>query len=399
MAKEKYHIGHEIKKEMEAQGMKPIELAEKIHRTKATVYEIFKKSHIATDRLAEIQRVLGCDFFLELSQHAKNETLAALDEDEDALKERFEMLMPEDRFHVLDREKFYQLAEEFVNTEHHKPLVIFHNHWQLNQPDVIKIIADKDLRPGQMHSIYLSDLRKKGKSDDEIIQDAKSMPQPILDVSCLNNDEDFLFLTKLADKTSKKVYAYCREENALDNDYHGSIAYRDRAIQSFGSWCEQIHFVFVDDEWQSYRRNRWLFLAYMMNDVLSFIKSVCPTLPCQESPEDRMTILEWLNDPKRLMEDYRNYLDIMAQNKHQLKDFRLMYFDNDEVSIKRESDTRWVLSLPACENYQRLLQGDWVKEQLEKYHARTTMWIIADEDGIYDYDGSVIQQVTREQTD
>lgn len=401
MEKEQYHIGKEIEKEMNAQGMSVRELAEQIHLSPQAVYDIFKKDHIATDRLAEIQHVLGRDFFKELSQMAMNNGILvdSAEEDEATLKERFEMLMPEDWLHVLDRERFYQLAVEFVNTEHHKPLVIFHNHWQLNQPDIIKIIADRDLRPGQVLNVYLTNLRKKGKSDDEIIQDAKSMPQPILEVTCGNFDKDLLFLKKLAEETGKKVYAYCREENKLENDYHGQVAYKDRAVESFGTWCELFHFVFVDDEWQSYRRNRWLYLVYTMNDVLSFLKAMCPAVLGQKPPVTATEIWNWLNDPKLLMKDYRCFLSEIAAKHHELNHFRLMYFDDDEVSIKRESDTRWIVSLPACENYQRLLQGDWVKGQLEKSNVCTSMWIDADEHGVIDYQGSVYQLVTNGKSD
>ena len=90
-----YHIGHEIETEMREQGMSAKQLAEKINLTPQAVYDIFKKNHIATDRLAEIQRVLGRDFFKELSQLANNESILAdnSEEEESALKERFEMLI------------------------------------------------------------------------------------------------------------------------------------------------------------------------------------------------------------------------------------------------------------------------------------------------------------------
>ena len=404
MENQQYHIGKEIEKEMNAQGMSVRELAEKIHLSPQAVYDIFKKNHIATDRLAEIQRVLGRDFFKELSQMAMNNGMLADDaeEDEATLRERFEILVPEDRLHVFDYESFHQLTEEFVNTEHHKPLVIFHTDWQLNQPDIIEIIADRDLRPGQVLNVYLSNLRKKGKSDDEIIRDAKSMPQPILEVSCGNYNDDLLFLKKLADETGKKVYAYCRAENKLVKDNRGLVAYEDRAVESFGAWCDLIHFVFVDDEWQSYRRNRWLYLAsFYANsvDVLSFLKAMCPFYVGQETAATTTEIWNWLNDPKLLMEEYRDFLINITAEHPELKLFRLMYFDDDEVHIKRESDTRWIVSLPACENYQRLLQGDWVKEQLEKSNVCTSMWIDADEHDVLDHEGSIYQHVTHGRTD
>ena len=116
---EKYHIGHEIEKEMRAKGMTARELAGEINLSPQAVYDIFKKNYIATDRLAMVQRVLGRDFFKELSEALKNGGILDKKEDESVVRERFEMLMPEDKLRVIDRERFYQLAEEFVNTEHH----------------------------------------------------------------------------------------------------------------------------------------------------------------------------------------------------------------------------------------------------------------------------------------
>ena len=402
MENQQYHIGKEIEKEMNAQGMSVRELAEKIHLSPQAVYDIFKKNHIATDRLAEIQRVLGRDFFKELSQIAMNNGMLADDteEDEATLRERFEILIPEDRLHVLDREVFYQLAVEFVNTEHHKPLVIFHNDWQLNQPDIIEIIADRDLRPGQVLNVYLSNLRKKGKSDDEIIQDAKSMPQPILEVTCGNYNADLLFLKRLTDETGKKVYAYCRADNKLEKGKYGQIQYNDHAVDSFGAWCEQIHFVFVDDEWQSYRRNRWAYLAANGRnrfDVLSFVKMSCPDIgdSVGERKVKNARILKWLNDPKLLMDAYQFFLDKISENHHDMKLFRLMYFDDDEVSIKKNGETRWILSLPSCESHLNPYQANWLKD----HNVHTSIWIEADENGVIDYEGSLMQMVNPGNTD
>ena len=159
---EKYHIGHEIEKEMRAKGMTARQLADEINLSPQAVYDIFKKNHIATDRLAEVQRVLGRDFFKELSQVVTNGGVLAEEEDESVVKERFEMLMPEDKLRVIDRERFYQLAEEFVNTEHHKPLVVFYNDWRVFQKDIIELYSDRDLRPGLVLYSVLSYLHKKG---------------------------------------------------------------------------------------------------------------------------------------------------------------------------------------------------------------------------------------------
>ena len=387
----KYHIGHEIEKEMRAKGMTARQLAREINLTPQAVYDIFKKNHIATDRLAEVQRVLGRDFFKELSQVVTNGGVLAEEEDESVVKERFEMLMPEDKLRVIDRERFYQLAEEFVNTEHHKPLVIFYNDWQLVQKDIIELYSDSDLRPGQVLYVNLSDMRKKGKSDDEIIRDYKAMPQPIVRVSCGNLNESFSFMKKLADETGKKVYAYCSETNDLQDDHWDGITYRHRAIEAFGGWCKQIHFAYVDDESQSYRRNRQLYLAYKWQDIIRFLWRKFSVLPRCESGEDpnHALVWGWLNNPNRLMEDYREWIGKASASNCQLSVYSLMYMD-DEVIIKKEDDSRWRITLPACDNYERYV-ADWALKRLKKAYALTSLWINADENRIYDHENSLIQ--------
>ena len=389
---EKYHIGHEIEKEMRAQGMSAPQLGKKIDRSKGAVYEIFKKGHIATDLLAKVQRALGRDFFKELSEALNNGGMLAEKEDESVLKERFEMLMPEDKLRVIDRERFYQLAEEFVNTEHHKPLVIFYNDWQTVKTDPIQLYSDSDLQPGQMETIDFPDLRKKGKSDEEIIRDYKAIPQPILKVYCGKYTESFLFMKRLADETGKKVYAYCSEPNALKDDYHDGIEYWDPAITAFGSWREQIHFAYVDDDRQSYRRNRQLYLAYKWQDIIRFLwrkLEVVPGLNPDQAQKDAL-IWDWLNNPNRLMDDYRQWLDAVAASNCQLSVYSLMYMD-DEVIIKKESDSRWRIILPASKNYE-LYVDNWAPKRLKKAYALTSLWIEADENRIYDYEDSLQQQ-------
>lgn len=388
---EKYHIGHEIEKEMRAKGMTARQLADEINLSPQAVYDIFKKNHIATDRLAEVQRVLGRDFFKELSQVVTNGGVLAEEEDESVVKERFEMLMPEDKLRVIDRERFYQLAEEFVNTEHHKPLVIFYNDWQLVQKDIIELYSDSDLRPGQVLYVDLPSLHKKGKADDEIIRDYKAMPQPIVRVYCGNLNESFSFMKKLADETGKKVYAYCLETNDLQDDHWDGIIYRDHAIESFGGWCKQIHFAYVDDERQSYRRNRQLYLAYKGRDIIWFLRSKIGVIPRlnPNAQRDHALIWDWLNNPNRLMEDYRQWIEKKAEDNCQLSFVPLMYID-DEVIIKKEDKSRWRIILPACENY-KLYVADWALTRLEKAYALTSLWIDIDEGGVNDYEGSLWQ--------
>jgi hypothetical protein len=267
--------------------------------------------------------------------------------------------------------------------------VIFYNDWQLVHTDFIKLYSDSDLRPGQVVDVDLRDQRKKGKSDDDIIRDYKAIPQPIVKVYCKEYDESFLFMKRLADETGKKVYAYCSEPNELKDDYNGGIEYWDPAIKTFGSWYEHIHFAYVDDEKQSYRRNRQLCLAYKWRDIIRFLKNKIGVIPGldQNAEQNHALIWDWLNKPGRLMEDYRQWIELFAANNCQLAVYGLMYID-DEVIIRKEGDSKWNIILPACEHYERYV-SNWVPERLKKAYALTSLWIKADENGVHDYEGSI----------
>lgn len=64
---EEYHIGKEIEKEVRKQYPSIDAFAKALHRERQTVYDIFKRAHIATDRLMEVSRLLNRDFFKEFS--------------------------------------------------------------------------------------------------------------------------------------------------------------------------------------------------------------------------------------------------------------------------------------------------------------------------------------------
>lgn len=377
---EKYHIGHEIEKEMRAKGMTAREMASEISLSPQAVYDIFKKNHIATDRLAMVQRALGRDFFKELFQVVTNGNVLAAEEDEKTLQERFEMLMPENKLHVLDREMYYELAEEFVMTEHHKPLVIYTNDWG-EHTIMINHVADNVLGIGKVYVLDLQGERKKGKTDDEITQIVKAMPHPIIQVVSPSGDNDFHFLVSLAQVTGKKVFAYCRVLQTINN-YTNVPEYHDTTIKPFGAWHEQIHFALVDDNRQSYRQTRQLFLADWGEDILSFLKAHMPDVL---NDNDHNTILEWLNNPESLYEAYRTWLDARARKQAWLKDFTLMFMD-DKLNFKQDG-SRWSISLPVDYITENTYKNKLMKDSLR----RLSLWIEIQNDYIVDFEGSLRQ--------
>lgn len=375
-----YHIGHEIEKELRAQGKSARWLADKICLTPQAVYDIFKREYISTARLIKIQRALERDFFMEYSKYIKNGGVVADEEDESVIKERFEMLMPEDKLHVLDWEKYYELAEEFVMTEHHKPLIIYTNDWAA-QTSVINNVADAELGIGKVHNLDLKDERKKGKIDDDMVQIVKAMPHPIIQVVSPSGDNDFHFLVSLAQVTGKKVFAYCRVLQTINN-YTNVPEYHDTTIKPFGAWHEQIHFALVDDNRQSYRQTRQLFLADWGEDILSFLKAHMPDVL---NDNDHNTILEWLNNPESLYEAYRTWLDARARKLAWLKDFTLMFMD-DKLNFKQDG-SRWTISLPVDYITENTYKNKLMKDSLR----RLSMWIEIQNDYIVDFEGSLRQ--------
>ena len=384
---EQYHIGQEIEKEMRAQGMTAKQLAEKINLTPQALYDIFKKGHIATDRLMDIQHVLGRDFFKELSQLAQHGGMLAEEEAENAAREQFEMLLPEDKLHVIDYYALRELAEEFVMSEHHKPLVVFYpDDWTI--PGKFDDIVNHKLGVGKVYQLDLRKEHKQGKSNDEIIHFVQSMPHPVVKVFGPGlDDEDFRFMVDLSQATGKQVYAFRKSIQEIVNyqGMFGNPEYRDTDIAHFSAWHEHIHFAFADDEFKTYRKTRQLYLAFFDHDILTFIRVHLPGMFDVGNDYDNKskTVMEWLNNPKLLYKEYREWLDEDAEKVGHFKEFRLMYLD--DLDIKQEG-SRWILSLP----WDSRIEEEY-KSQLQNRKMKSSMWIEVEDNRIVDYEESDYQ--------
>ena len=108
---EEYHIGKEIEKEVRQQYPSIDAFAKALHRERQTVYDIFKRAHIATDRLMEVSRLLNRDFFKEFSNVLHfGET--SEEEDEAEVAECISQLMPENELQVIRTERLHELTDE-----------------------------------------------------------------------------------------------------------------------------------------------------------------------------------------------------------------------------------------------------------------------------------------------
>ena len=66
---ENYHIGREIKKHIETNGIKIGWLCQQLHCHRNTIYNIYERKWIDTQMLMRISKVLKRDFFAEFSQY------------------------------------------------------------------------------------------------------------------------------------------------------------------------------------------------------------------------------------------------------------------------------------------------------------------------------------------
>ena len=131
---EEYHIGKEIEKEVRKQYPSIDAFAKALHRERQTVYDIFKRAHIATDRLLEVSRLLNRDFFKDFSNVLHfGETPE--EEYETEVAECISQLMPEDELQVIKAVRLHELIDEFFLSERKKPMVIIHD-------DNYSIVAD-----------------------------------------------------------------------------------------------------------------------------------------------------------------------------------------------------------------------------------------------------------------
>jgi len=65
---ERYHLGKEIKREVERRGIRIASFADQLCYNRANVYNIFKREHMDTELLARISRILHRNFLEEVSR-------------------------------------------------------------------------------------------------------------------------------------------------------------------------------------------------------------------------------------------------------------------------------------------------------------------------------------------
>ncbi len=250
-----YHIGEEINKEMRRQGMKPADFARALHRERQTVYDIFKKRHIATDTLAEICRVLNRDFFKELSK--VNFDLRENDEDEETaeFKETISALMPEGELHSFPNNYMLaEIVEEFLLSDREKPLVIF---FTPHLPG--------DQRPTLPTRVERLALSLWGEKDEGHVCEFHSLGEPKLDIvrsrcdagvhkldSYYLQDDNYATAMRIAIRSAQHAGRHTilyvpilNGSNKMRLGRSGGLIYDDIAEELFEAWKDEAHFVYA----------------------------------------------------------------------------------------------------------------------------------------------------------
>ncbi len=271
-----YHIGEEINKEMRRQGMTLSDFARALHRERPTVYNIFKKRHIATDTLAKICRLLNRDFFKELSRVNFNYQEMAEEDDSPDLKESVSALMPEDELHsVPDNYMLEEIVEEFLLSDREKPLVIFYTPLLPGErkPTLQTRIERLALSLwGQEDRKHVCELRQWGPEDTDIYMSTCVVDEVKLK-SYVLNDKHYRVAMGMAKRSALhegcRTILYIPIENGTNKmrlGRTGGLVYDDIAEELFEAWKDEAHFVYAPA--LGPRLTRELYHAYRRTGII-----------------------------------------------------------------------------------------------------------------------------------
>lgn len=260
---EEYHIGKEIEKEVRRQYPTIDAFAKALYRERQTVYEIFKRSHIATDRLMDVSRLLNRDFFKEFSNiYNYGETTEK--DDETDVSELISQLIPEDNLQVVMAERIPELADEFFLSERKKPLVVIHENAS-NVAEDMRNVAEGILGKGMVKSITI-------KPEDifafeSSITRLSEMPQKAMEIIYTGSGRDggfddiILLAERLATASTKHIVVFCSCTNSLGKDTDGNLAYCSWAEECFDTWHKRVHVFVADNKNKDFARRQELYKA------------------------------------------------------------------------------------------------------------------------------------------
>ena len=260
---EEYHIGKEIEKEVRKQYPSIDAFAKALHRERQTVYDIFKRAHIATDRLLEVSRLLNRDFFKEFS-NVLHFSETSEEENETEVAECISQLMPEDELQVIKAARLHELIDEFFLSERKKPMVIIHEDNYSIVADLRKV-AENILGKGMVKSITIR--QEDIFAFETSISRLSDMPQKGFEICYTGSgseggfDDIILLAERLATESGKHIVVLCTCINSLDKDNNNKLTYCSWAEEYFDTWHERVHMFVADNEKKDFAHRQELYKA------------------------------------------------------------------------------------------------------------------------------------------
>ncbi len=273
-----YHLGEEIKKEVKRQGMSMEAFADRMCIERQSVYDIFKRAHIATDRLATISSVLNRDFFKELSLLYNSTATMTEESDNDGTK-WLKGLLPDEELHImLNGEEIDSVVDEYMTADRTQPLVVFY-------------AADTDYEVDYMLGRWE---RKGWKSTGDTARDIhrdimfqdwgnhlRLEQTPHYSVLLYNDTNYFQAIgnaVELMERSGRHIVVVIPVVNALSRGNNGGLVYDDIAEGCFREWSKKAHFVVAQDKDSGYQRRREYYHAYLGDGVIDrLVKEIAKT--------------------------------------------------------------------------------------------------------------------------
>lgn len=260
---DEYHIGREIEKEVRRQYASIDAFAKALHRERQTVYDIFKRAHIATDRLMEVSKLLKRDFFKEFSD-VYNYGATTEEEDETEVIECISQLIPEDELQIITTNRLPELIDEFFLSERKKPLIVIHGVDD-NVVNNLRKVADDILGKGMVKcfTIRPDDIFALETSINRIAE----MPQKAYEINytgtgCDGGFDDIIILAEqLATVSNKFVVVSCTCINTIGKDADNKLTYCSLAEECFDTWHKRTHIFVADNANDDFARRREIFKA------------------------------------------------------------------------------------------------------------------------------------------
>lgn len=247
-----YHIGKEIEEEVRRQYPSIEAFAKALHRERQTVYDMFKRDQIATDRLMEVSRLLKRDFFKELSDIYKN---AATNEEAD---EQLDSLMPADQLKIVRYDELEKVIEEYYSTSRKKPLMI--SAVRGNAWTTLEKVGSAVLGEGMIKHLSLHKNKKRNDLLDlkTRISELSALPYKGFLITWGGSLEDYEkiipFAEKLISESGKFVIIY-RSFYITPSAAHRLEKGMSDEELLFNIWHKRVHIFVADNEKEDYVTN------------------------------------------------------------------------------------------------------------------------------------------------